>query len=83
MSDKVYIEKEAAENVVCKHCPDREDGMYNCWCARIGDIESLPPAYVKPVVRCKDCKYHTACLMRPTGVNPSDWYCADGERRAE
>ena len=41
------------------------------------------------IVRCFECKYHykdgdnvvtSHCLLNHNHVQPSDWYCADGER---
>ena len=49
----------------------------------------------KKLVRCRDCKhwmppgtgYENAvlgqCLGRDHGLKKSDWFCADGERRAD
>jgi hypothetical protein len=42
------------------------------------------------VVRCFECKYHykdgdnvvtSHCLLNHNHVQPSDWFCADGERK--
>ena len=42
------------------------------------------------IVRCFECKYHykdgdnvvtSHCLLNHNHVQPSDWYCADGERK--
>lgn len=44
-------------------------------------IRSLPPADVRPVVYCKDCKHrfnYDICANR--GDN---WFCGYGERRAD
>lgn len=41
----------------------------------------------KDLVRCKDCKHYESgygCKLWHTTNNASDdWFCADGERRAE
>lgn len=44
-------------------------------------IRSLPPADVRPVVYCKDCKHrfnYDICACR--GDN---WFCGYGEKRAD
>ena len=55
------------------------------------NLESIEPADVVPVVRCKDCKFYTS--MRPdikTGICDlnvhhmgDDGFCSCGERREE
>lgn len=53
------------------------------------DIEKFPPADVRPVVYCKDCKFsyedvggrccsHGVCV---DCIVEDDFFCADGERR--
>lgn len=46
-------------------------------------IEEAPDA----VVRCKDCKHYDSmtqsCLDGLDGIFLPDWFCADGERRAD
>ena len=49
------------------------------------EIDNAPTVDAVPVVRCKDCKHYKNGLcfftMRRHGLH-DDWYCADGERRA-
>ena len=51
------------------------------------DINNAPTIDAVPVVRCKYCKHYNAgfeCLKEGYGIEyPQDWFCADGERRAE
>ena len=44
------------------------------------------------IIRCKDCKHQNwvnaetgniVCKIAGRGANPPDWFCADGERRAD
>lgn len=53
-------------------------------------IEEAPPADVRPVVLCRDCKHYKGgfCYNPNTyddektrGNTTEDWFCADGERR--
>ena len=37
---------------------------------------------VKPVVRCKDCRYFKTRLCENED-NHDDWFCADGERKED
>lgn len=54
-------------------------------------IDSAPTVDAVPVVRCKDCKWweqiddgqYGYCSPRKYGFYKGDWFCADGERRAE
>lgn len=55
------------------------------------DIDKMPTVDAVPVVRCKDCKWweqiddgqYGYCSPRKYGFYKGDWFCADGERRAE
>jgi hypothetical protein len=93
MAEAEYISKEAA--LAC----------FSDWIDRYGHehsademaeyqrIEDLPVEDVRPVVRCKDCKYYTeGKLLGPskfcyfyqigTGLNTADDdFCSKGERR--
>lgn len=66
-----------------EHWEQGEDG----WNAPVDVIEQLLPTYL---VRCFECKYHykdgdnvvtSHCLLNHNHVQPSDWFCADGERK--
>ena len=56
---KEYVEKEAAKAMIQSnadgHLITDEEAAWI-----IADIDSIDAADVAPVVRCKDCKYHTA-----------------------
>lgn len=56
----------------------------------IKKLEEQPTADVVEVTRCFECKYHykdgdnvvtSHCLLNHNHVQPSDWFCADGERK--
>ena len=68
------------------------------WKACIEWIKTLPTVDAVPVVRCKDCKHYLTedvecpCNIGLADATPDaqytwtpepDWFCADGERRAE
>lgn len=51
-------------------------------------IEELRQMDAVPVVRCKECKYFLGDEKDPSGMcretatyNPSNWFCAGGEKR--
>lgn len=49
-------------------------------------LEDIPPADVRPVVRCRECKYNGACSVQwykfgTQGSRYPDWFCASGKRR--
>lgn len=55
-------------------------------------IDSLPPIDAVPVVRCKDCRWgkevcgNIECsvdLNYPSEYHGYDWFCPNGERRAD
>ena len=53
-------------------------------------VEDAPTIEAVPVVRCKDCKWHdtercpAVCADYYYSWEPApDWFCANGERRAE
>lgn len=56
-------------------------------CTKDGDITYAVERTYKRLVRCKDCKYwHDDGIMTTCDKNighgfPSDYFCADGERR--
>lgn len=56
-------------------------------CVLVDYIESLEPADVAPVVRCKDCLFFTTekSCCRPEGLIKAreDDFCSYGERREE
>ena len=60
-----YIEREAALECLKKYSSVGHDGTetYKTYCAEIWgaslDIYNLPAADVAPVVRCKECEFHT------------------------
>lgn len=63
-----------------------------CFHAAAKMLELLPAADVVPVVRCKDCNWHSAdgyCLNPKCGKSwygcpvPDEHYCSYGERRAD
>ena len=73
---KEYIEREAAFNAIVNNY-DTD--------AQLRDLDSIPAADVRPVVRCKDCRF----CVHDSGFDElwcngkrrkADWYCADGER---
>ena len=85
----VYIEclYEDEENYL-----EGEIGNFHVVFAR--DIKAIPAADVVEVVRCKDCKHGDTginedgkffwkCIGRCYGGVDPEWYCADGERRAD
>lgn len=96
---KVYIEQEAAIRNFCKGC-----GLFdtdNCICTgkvRCDEYDAIlntPPADVKPVVRCKECKHYRDKVQTSLGDAilyeyctitglpiTSDFYCANSEKRA-
>lgn len=89
-----YIRREVAEQVICEAC--ERPGCPILWgddCDRIDRLNTIPPADVRPVVYCKDCKHSDTfgsdcteatfplkCLsVRYGGVFPH-WFCEHGER---
>ena len=55
----------------------------------VTDGEETRAEVVGEIVRCFECRYHykdgdnvvtSHCLLNHNHVQPSDWYCADGER---
>lgn len=96
---KEYIEKEAAINYLTLNMCwyDEEGSQVDDWDERkaiISDLlDGIPPADVAPVVRCKNCKYHTAyrcpndnklwthsCAFGNL-TDGDEFYCALGARR--
>ena len=54
----------------------------------MSDINNAPTVDAVEVVRCKDCKHGQYDFMTHLywcrgKVHPSDWFCADGERRSD
>ena len=93
-----YISREAAKKIFCKKCIWLDEGVEQakeiCLSCK-HPLDTIPPADVRPVVLCKDCKYHTAyrcpndtriwthiCALGH-GTYGDDWFCADGERRTD
>lgn len=64
---------------------DPESDLYGRY-ALEEDINMIPTVDAVPVVRCKDCKFGRD---KPYGIwcsgkmMPSEWYCADGERKKD
>lgn len=49
------------------------------------DLEQIPTVDAVPVVRCKDCKHKGGfgCPWWKGEDIPTDWYCANGERKVD
>ena len=65
-----------------------KDGEYRHRCIDPDAVRELPS--VLQIVRCKDCVHHEDeepgtvwCHNMVGSWVPEDWFCADGERRAE
>lgn len=79
-----YIEKQL---VLSKSQQDYLEGRYDYDdFVLVSDIESIPPADVRPVVTCAECDWHVDCgyhfcnkWCQPCPDN-ADFYCAYGER---
>ena len=52
-----------------------------------GALKAIEEAEVINIVRCGECKYYSLtfeCMKDECGIEePSTWFCADGERRAD
>lgn len=97
MAEKEYIEREAfikwVEETYCKPCEAEGRDYNHCRCGAcqyddmMRDADSFPAADVRPVVRCKDCKYGSKCLMDMIQckiydrLHSADWFCAGGEHK--
>lgn len=82
-----YIKREAALRAMCNGCD--YEGSCDTPCGFAVGIAEMPAADVRPVVRCKDCRYaydsvggwccsHGICV---DCVVREDFFCADGERK--
>ena len=85
-----YIRKTDAVNAVPKeriveYMDEFGAGYNSCRNDMLRSIESLEPAGVVPVVRCKDCLFFTTekSCCRPEGLIKAreDAFCSYGERR--
>lgn len=94
MADE-YIRREDAVNALAKTMPtpatpdgagefDHEIHIADeAFADAIRIIESIEPADVVPVVRCRDCKYYEGrhwCGLNETNFDP-DAFCSYGERK--
>ena len=84
-----YIEREEAREVLCGFCPVQQLCDESDKCNAKEALNAIPAADVRPVVRCKDCRYaydsvggwccsHGICV---DCVAREDFFCADGERK--
>ena len=79
---------------MCKNCVHYEICEYSTVIDKEIKCRSfIPNEYYARVVRCKDCIHATinehhpnrpliCCLTKMCGTTNSEWFCADGERRA-
>lgn len=79
-----YIEREAAELAAIDGA-DRWDGgeNYERDLAIQEAIRRIPAADVAEVVRCGECVHRTDPKRFSCQGRSKNWFCADGERRAE
>lgn len=61
-------------------------------CKRAADALSVPAVYAVEVVRCGECVHRyvagdnvrfNVCELNHNKVQSDEWFCADGERRAD
>ena len=78
-------------NLDCSECPYEDIDKFDGKCEGYKQIHNDALELLKEqsqIVRCKDCKYQNWINLETGnvicrighGTNPSDWFCADGER---
>lgn len=77
-----YISRETVRELFCESCGGGCENTEKCeW--RDGVVDAIPAADVRPVVRCRDCKYNTGtkkCLHPDSiiRVPADDDFCSYG-----
>lgn len=83
-----FISLETAKHIICEAC--ERPGCPELWgysCDRTDRLNAIPASDVRPVIKCKNCRWWTKqekslqgrcelCGFYPTG----EWFCANGER---
>ena len=93
MTEKEYIEREAALNLIDRYWQQAYNAHFLDAAVRLGSVyremEEIPAADVVEVVRCGECKHwkriRNDCILASCElyelVRSEDFFCADGERR--
>lgn len=82
MAEKEYIERDALCYQLAKQATI--DGQPRAIRRAAKIVADFPAADVRPVVLCRDCKYHVdnKCLYHIRFTNEDD-YCSSGKKREE
>ena len=86
-----YIEREAAQKVICDYCDCEQLCDRNADCYVAEAVKAIPAADVRHVVTCGECKHwfriKKDCILASCEldalVRSEDFFCAAGEREVE